>query len=120
MFYGTVISENLNKEEKFLARLVAATEVSSLMRNTDVFEGYSTITTGRWIVTGDLSLATVIDPSLTYHKPYLENLKDKYVKFLHDAPAEIRENTIKLLQFLSSVINSKKVYYSFYLFQWND
>lgn len=48
MFYGSVISEDLEGKDKKNARIVGATEVSSLMRNSDVIEGWSLMTFGKW------------------------------------------------------------------------
>src|SRR5690606_23759634 len=65
MFYGSVISEDdFDQEDIKFARIVGATEISSLMRNSDVIEGWSRITFGTWEVIEPISLATIIDPTL--------------------------------------------------------
>lgn len=103
MFYGSVFSEDdYDKEEMKYTRIVGASEISSLMRNSDVIEGWSRMTFGNWEVTEDISLATIIDPTIDYEHPYLNNLKNKYLEFLKEMPEDVRENTIKCLKFLSS------------------
>lgn len=103
MFYGSVISEeNFDKEEMKYPRIVGASEISSLMRNSDVVEGWSRMTLGNWEVIEKISLATIIDPTIDYEHPYLNNLKNKYVGFLKEMPEDVRENTKKCLKFLSS------------------
>lgn len=103
MFYGAVISEeDFEKEEMKYPRIVGASEISSLMRNSDVIEGWSRLTFGNWEVTEDISLSTIIDPTIEYEHPYLNSLKNKYVEFLNEIPEDVRENTIKCLKFLSA------------------
>ena len=104
MFYGSVISEDLadNSEKKRYARLVGATEISSLMRNSDVIEGWSRMTFGKWEVIEKLSLATIINPMQNYEQSYLNELKAKYLEFLEQVPKEVKENTLETLAFLSA------------------
>lgn len=103
MFYGAVISEeDFDKKEMKYPRIVGASEISSLMRNSDVIEGWSRLTFGNWEVTEDISLVTIIDPTIEYEHPYLNSLKNKYVCFLSEIPEDIRENTVKCLKFLSA------------------
>src|SRR5690606_39182908 len=89
MFYGSVISEELEGEEKKYARIVGAAEVSSLVRNSDVIEGWSRITFGKWQVVENISLATIIDPTKKYEQPYLNKLAAKYMSFLNQVPPHI-------------------------------
>ncbi len=103
MFYGSVISEeDYDKEEMKYTRIVGASEISSLMRNSDVIEGWSKMTFGKWEVTENISLATIIDPTIDYEHQYLNNLKTKYLEFLNEIPEDVRENTLKCLKFISS------------------
>ncbi|MGO4913833.1 hypothetical protein [Leeuwenhoekiella sp. W20_SRS_FM14] len=60
------------------------------------------MTFGNWEVTEDISLATIIDPTIEYEHPYLNSLKNKYVEFLNEMPEDVRENTVKCLKFLSA------------------
>jgi hypothetical protein len=102
MFYGSVISDHdMENEEAKITRIVGATEVSSLMRNSDIIEGWSRMTFGKWEVIENISLLTMIDPSLNYEKKYLNELKNLYVNMLNDTPEEIKENTMKCLKFIS-------------------
>lgn len=103
MFYGSVISEgDFEDSQKKYARIVGASEVSSLMRNSDVLEGWSRMTFGKWEVTEKISLATIIDPTLEYEQENLKRLKEKYQNFLKQMPEEVQKNTVKCLKFLSS------------------
>lgn len=102
MFYGSVISEiDLNLEEIKNARIVGAMEVSSLIRSSEIIEGWSRMTFGKWVVTEKISLATIIDPTKTYEKPYLNKLRDEYLIFLEQVSEYICENTKKWLKFLA-------------------
>lgn len=101
MFYGSVISDDLEGEEKKYARIVGASEVSSLIRNSDVIEGWSRITFGKWQVVENISLATIIDPMEKYEQPYLSELATKYLAFLEEVEPSVKENTLKCLAFLS-------------------
>jgi len=103
MFYGAVISEkDFDKEEMKYPRIVGTSEISSLMRNSDVIEGWSRLTFGNWEVIEGISLATIIDPTIEYEHPYLNDLRNQYVEFLNEMPEDVRENTIKCLKFLSA------------------
>jgi len=101
MFYGSVISYSDDEQEKRNARIVGASEVSTLMRSGEIIEGFSRITFGKWKVTEQISLATIIDPSKEYEKPYLIELKNKYNSFLNEVPEEVKVNTVKWLQYFS-------------------
>lgn len=108
MFYGSVISdENLDDEEIRNARIVAAAEVSSLIRNSDVMEGWSRITFGKWKVMEKVSLATIIDPTIEYEQAYLNKLVERYWEVLNKMPQDVKENTLKVLKFLSSEFSKK-------------
>ena len=108
MFYGSVISDdNLESKDIRYARIVGASEVSSLMRNFDVIEGWSRMTFGKWKVIEKISLATIIDPTLEYEQTYLNKLKDRYWAELDKMPEEVRENTLKVLKFLSNEFSKK-------------
>lgn len=108
MFYGSVISDdNLDAAEIRNARIVGAAEVSSLMRNSDVIEGWSRITFGKWKVIEKISLATIIDPTKEYEQAYLNKLVAKYWEVLNQMPQDVKENTLKVLKFLSSEFSKK-------------
>lgn len=103
MFYGSVISDdNLDADDIRYARIVGASEVSSLIRNSEVIEGWSRVTFGKWKVIEKVSLATIIDPTFEYEQTYLNKLKKRYWEILDEMPKEVRENTLKVLKFLSS------------------
>lgn len=102
MFYGAVISELLNEEEKRNARIVGSGEVSTLMRSNEILEGKSRITFGKWRVIEKISLATIIDLTKVYEQPYLNQLKDKYLDFIKNESQEIQNNTIRFLSYYSS------------------
>ena len=101
MFYGSVISETDSDDEIKNSRIVGATEVSTLMRSSEIIEGWSRITFGKWKVKEQISLATIIDPTKDYDKPYLNELKNKYNVFLNEVPNEVKENTIKWLKYFA-------------------
>ena len=102
MFYGSVFSEDdLTEKEMKYKRIVGASEVSSLMRSSKIIEGSSRITLGNWEVKESISLATIIDPSKDYDKPYLNKLKNRYLEFLEQVPKDIKVNTMHWLKFLS-------------------
>lgn len=107
MFYGSVISETDNEDEIKNSRIVGATEVSTLMRNSEIIEGWSRITFGKWKVKEQISLATIIDPTKDYDKPYLNELKNKYNNFLNEVPLEVKENTIKWLKYFAQEFEKK-------------
>lgn len=103
MFYGSVLSEKDYDPEKLkYNRIIGSSEISSLIRNSDVIEGWSRITFGKWSVTEKISLVTIIDPTIEYKHPYLNKLRDDYLEFLQQMPKDVQENTIKCLKFLSS------------------
>lgn len=109
MFYGTVFSEDdvITESEMKYERIVGSSEVSTLMRNSEILEGWSRITFGSWIFKDTISLATIIDPTKEYDHPYLNKLKKRYIDFLEEVPKDIKENTLKWLQFLSSEFSKK-------------
>jgi hypothetical protein len=53
---------------------------------------------GKW---QQISLATIIDPKAEYDQTYLKILQRKYLKFLSEVPDDVRENTLRYLNFLS-------------------
>lgn len=108
MFYGSIISESdllvtspsdLGKIKD--ARIVSLSEISSLMRNSDVIEGWSRMTFGLWKIVEKISLATIIDPLAKYNEPYLCSIQDNYLNFLNQYSDEIKNNTLEYLKFLS-------------------
>jgi len=101
MFYGSIISDNLQEEEQKYARIVGAAEVSSLIRNSDVIEGWGRLIIGQWQVVEDISLATIINPTKKYEQAHLNELAAKYLTFLEEVPPHIKENTLRCLAFLS-------------------
>lgn len=109
MFYGTVFSEDdeITENEMKYERIVGSAEVSTLMRNSEILEGWSKITFGSWIFEDTVSLATIIDPTKEYEHKYLNKLKNRYLNFLEEVPEDIKENTLKWLKFLSSEFSKK-------------
>jgi hypothetical protein len=108
MFYGSIISESdllvnspsdLGKIKD--ARIVSLSEISSLMRNSDVIEGWSRMTFGLWKIVEKISLATIIDPLAKYNEQYLCSIQDNYLNFLNQYSDEIKNNTLEYLKFLS-------------------
>lgn len=103
MFYGSVVPDDLLGDEEIrIARIVGASEVSSLMRNSDVREGWSRMTFGKWRVVEKVSLFTIIDPSVEYEQAYLNKLKEKYWEMLNKMPEDVKDFTLRILKFLSS------------------
>lgn len=103
MFYGSMILPEdfyMNQFKSF--QIVASTEVSSLIKNSEILEGLSRITFGKWEIVNKLSLVTIIDPNLNYDHTYLNNLKEKYIELLNNRPIEIKQKTLRCLEFLSS------------------
>lgn len=109
MFYGTAFSEDdkITDDEMKYERIVGSSEVSSLIRSSEILEGWSRITFGSWILEDTISLATIIDPTKEYGHPYLNKLKKKYIDFLKEVPKDIKENTLKWLEFLSAEFSKK-------------
>lgn len=109
MFYGTAFSEEdeITEDEMKYERIVGSSEVSTLMRSSEILEGWSRIIFGSWIVDNTISLATIIDPTKEYDHPYLNKLKKRYLDFLEEVPADVKENTLKWLEFLSTEFSKK-------------
>lgn len=104
MFYGTLFSDEdeTTEHQKKFERIIGTSEVATLMRNSEILEGWSRITFGRWVFDETVSLATIIDPTQVYKHAYLNRLKGKYFDYLKQVPLEIKKNTIDWLKFLSS------------------
>lgn len=109
MFYGTVFSDDdeITEQQMKYERIVGSAEVSTLMRNSEILEGWSRITFGSWVFEDTVSLATIIDPTKEYDHAYLNRLKNRYLEFLEEVPKEVKENTIEWLIFLSSEFSKK-------------
>jgi len=108
MFYGSVITEqDLMSEKRKYNRFVTASEVSPLIRNTEIVEGWGKITFGMWKVIEKISVATIIDPTKDYDEVYLNDLKIKYTNFLNKFPLKIKDNTISWLKYLSEEFSKK-------------
>jgi hypothetical protein len=109
MFYGTVFSDEdeITKNQIKYERIVGSTEVSTLMRNSEILEGWCRITFGSWVFEDTVSLATIIDTTKEYDHAYLNRLKNRYLEFLEKEPLEIKENTVNWLKFLSSEFAKK-------------
>jgi hypothetical protein len=101
MFYGVVISEYFKEAEKRYARVIGISEISALIRSREILEGQSRITFGKWEVTSNISLATIIDPTKEYTQPYLNELKDKYLRFIAKEPVEVQKESIKYMKYFS-------------------
>jgi hypothetical protein len=63
MFYGAIISENLDKEELQNERITTAYETSKLVRKTTEQVETEVLTFSRWLVTKDIPLVAIIDPT---------------------------------------------------------
>ncbi len=109
MFYGTAFSEDdkITENKMKYERIIGSAEVSTLMRSSEILEGWSGITFGSWILEDTISLATIIDPTKEYDHPYLNKLKKRYTEFLEEVPKDIKENTLKWLKFLTTEFSKK-------------
>lgn len=108
MFYGSVLSKiDLSEEENKYNRIIGATEISTLMRSSEIMEGWSRITFGKWVAKESISLATIIDPTKDYDEPYLNKLKARYLVYLEEVSTDIKENTLHWLKFLSKEFSKK-------------
>jgi hypothetical protein len=66
MFYGSVVPENLDREELKTARFAALLEGSPFMRRPNQVDGEILVTFSKWIVTDDIPLI-----ALVYHKDFV-------------------------------------------------
>ncbi len=102
MFYGAVLPAQSIETEKKYARITGMSEISTLLRSHEILEGQSRITFGNWEVSGNISLATIIDPTREYAQTYLNELKDKYHNFIAKESKEIQQKSIKYLKYFST------------------
>lgn len=95
MFYGTIIHEEQGSEE---SRLIAASEVSTLLREGKESTGKEFITFSNWQVINDISLIVILDDS-TYNNVsnnrLLSELKNSFLEFIKLNPEN--EETIRLI-----------------------
>lgn len=103
MFYGAVLPENIKDGEIDCSRLVGTCEISNLFRDKSIMEGEQTITFGKWTVTNDIPLISIVHYN-DYHdqNSLTKELFDDYNKFINSYPTEIIEESITVSEFFAN------------------
>lgn len=109
MFYGSIIPfENLNSEVD-MARVIAATEASNLIRNKDSADGVEIVSFGKWRVLETIRLGTVvysdIDRNVT---PYAKGRAKYLIELLEKSP-DIASQGKLMMDFIASEFSKKEI-----------
>ncbi|MDR2127382.1 MAG: hypothetical protein LBP63_11220 [Prevotellaceae bacterium] len=100
MFYGTLVQEGESLDK---ARMIAASECSSLLRSVVDTKGIEKITYGRWSVLKDINLVVILDEEIYAESPtnpLLTELKKAYSKFIGTVP-DIEDNVKQISNFFA-------------------
>lgn len=112
MFYGTIIHEEQGSEE---SRLIAASEVSSLLKGGKETKGTELITFSNWRVIRDINLVVILDEN-TYknvsNNPLLSELRNSYIEFVKLTP-EIEENVRLISNFFAKEFAKEPINYEY-------
>lgn len=109
MFYGSIIPfENLNSEVD-MARVIAATEASNLIRNKDSADGVEIVSFGKWRVLDTISLGTVVYSEVERNvTPYAKGRAKYLVELLEKSP-DIAEQGKLMMDFIASEFAKKEI-----------
>jgi hypothetical protein len=109
MFYGSIIpQENLNSEVD-MARVIAATEASNLIRNKDSADGVEIVSFGKWRVLDTISLGTVVYSEVERNvTPYAKG-RAKYVLELLEKSPDIAQQGKLMMDFIASEFSKKEI-----------
>ncbi len=102
MFYGSIVPQDNLDSEIDLARVIAATEASKLIRDKDAPDGVEIVSFGKWRLVDTIQLGTIVfsdvDRNVT---PYARNRARTVLELLASAPEKSEAGKL-LMDFIAS------------------
>jgi hypothetical protein len=109
MFYGSIIpQENLNSEVD-MARVIAATEASNLIRNKESPDGVEIVSFGKWRVIDTISLGTVIYSEVDRNVTPYAKARAKYILELLEKSPALAEQGKLMMDFIAAEFSKKEI-----------
>jgi hypothetical protein len=102
MFYASIVSEEITEGELNNNRIIGLAETSSLMRNKNLTEGEQKITFGKWRLTSDIHVVSIV-----HHRDYFENnslanqLYKDYEYFVNEYTQDIVDDSLMISEFFA-------------------
>lgn len=109
MFYGSIIpQENLDSEVD-MARVIAATEASNLIRNKDSADGVEIVSFGKWRVLDTISLGTVVYSEIEKNvTPYAKGRAKYLLDLLKESPDKAEQGKL-MMDFIAKEFSKKEI-----------
>lgn len=102
MFYGSILTENLDQNELKSARVIGVLEALPWLRD-NVTSGYKKITFGRWEVESDLNVIAIIhNEEYRGKSDFSKELFDEYNNYLSKYEKDIAEKSHLFHHFLAN------------------
>ena len=102
MFYGSVISENINPGELDIMRVIGLFEAIPMMRDPES-SGEQVITYSRWRVVKDIQLVSIIHhKNFQRDNSYAKEQRENFEKFLAQFPQKIGDKARLVTDFLAN------------------
>lgn len=93
MFYGAIVPPGLEKSELNNPMIVGSCEVSKLLRDDKIPDGEQIITFGKWRVTKDFQVASIVHhDKFTEQNSFIKKLNQEYKQFLVDYPTHAEKS----------------------------
>lgn len=103
MFYGALLPEKIAKGELYNSRIIGSCEVSKLIQDKTILEGEQTVTFGKWIVTKEIHVASIVHYSDYFSgNSYLKQMSDDFQNFIATYPKQMVEDSLAISEFFAS------------------
>jgi len=102
MFYGALLPEKIAKGDLDNSRVIGFCEVSKLLRDKSITGGEQTITFGKWVVTKEIHVASIVHHSDYFDgNSYLKQMGEDYNKFISSHSKEVVEDSLMISEYFA-------------------
>jgi hypothetical protein len=103
MFYGALLPEKIAKGELDNSRIISSCEVSKLIRDKTIIEGEQTVTFGKWVVTKEIHVASIVHHSDFFNgNSYLKQMHDDYSRFINGHSKQMVDDSMSISEFFAN------------------
>ena len=103
MFYGALLPQIRTEGRIDNSRMIGCCEVSKLVRDKSILEGEQTITFGKWVVTKEIHVASIVHQSNYFDgNIYLKQMADDYNKFIKEYPQEMINESLMISEYFAN------------------
>jgi hypothetical protein len=102
MFYGALLPQIITKGELDNSSIIGYCEVSNLMRDKNILEGEQTITFGKWVVTKEIHVASIVHQSDYFNgNTYLKRMAEDYNRFIQSYSEEMVNDSLLISEYFA-------------------